>query len=552
MNKFSKKALYLFVSAVLIIAMLAGCTSSKDKSETETSPTATTAAGQTTEPEATQAPTSTPIPQVTLSTIGIAPPGLDPLINGDSANTEYNKELVKRTGVTLKYTMTTNEDYDTKLNLMISSGDVPDFFGVPSTYPGGAAKALQDGLILDLSKYLDTDLPNLKKLLDSNPEWKKGAMTDSGAILGFPNIKESKAANVFTGAMIRKDLLDKVNLPVPETIDEWHTMLTAFKKIGVKNPFTSLSWFPYYSGDFAGAYVSNGPGYSVIIGPDGKPMYGPIASGYKDYLTTMHQWYKEGLIDPDFITLQDWDVLNTKITSGQSAATVMFLSRIVSYTAEGKKKDPNFQMVAAPHPVLKKGDIPYLGQIDPIVTPLIAVSAKSKNIHDVLRYWDYRYSEEGTLLSNFGIEGESYTLDASGKPHYSDLILATPTNAKGWTQQQALGMYVAVDGNTPTLQLDAYFDQTKLTNEFQKDAVKKWSNEQVSSLYPNVTPNDAETETIKKITDIDTYAIEMTAKFILGSEPIANFDKYVEHVKSMGIEQVIAAQQSALDRYNKR
>jgi len=547
MNKFSKKLLTALVSTVLIVAMLAACSSAKN----ENNPVASPAAASTATPDSVQA-TSTPMPQVTLTTIGVSPAGLDPLINGDMANTLYNKELIKRTGVTLKYTMTTNEDYDTKLNLLISSGDAPDFFGMPSNYPGGVDKALQDGLIVDLSKYLDSDLPNLKALLDSNPEWKKAAMTDSGAMIGFPNIKESKAANVFAGAMIRKDLLDKVNLPVPETIEEWHTALTEFKKIGVKNPFTALNWFPYYSGDFAGAFGANGPGYSIILDLNGKPAYGPIVPGYKDYLATMHQWYEEGLIDPDFVTLQDWDVLNTKMTSGQSAATVMFLSRILTYTNEGKKTDPNFEMIAAPHPVLQKGDTPYLGQVDPVVTPLIAVNANSKNLKDVLRYWDYRYSPEGILLSNFGIEGESYTLDASGNPQYTDLILAAPTNSKGWTQAQAMGMYVAVDGNTPTVQLDGYFDQSKLTTDAQKDAVAKWSNEAVSTLYPNVTFNDAELETLKKLTDIETYATEMTAKFILGSEPMDNFDKYVEHVKSMGIDQILAAEQSALDRYNSR
>lgn len=552
MTKVGKKGLTVLIAAVLIIAMAAGCTSKKENQNSpETTPPAATSSPAATTSETAEA-TATPMPQVTLTTIGVSPAGLDPLIDGDMANTLYNKELVKRTGVTLKYTMTTNEDYDTKLNLLISSGDAPDFFSLPSNYPGGPDKALKDGLILDLSKYLDTDLPNLKGLLDSNPEWKKAAMTDSGAIVGLPNIKESKTANIFAGAMLRKDLLDQVNLPVPETIDEWHAVLTAFKNIGVKNPFTALKWFPYYSGDFAGAYGANGPDYGIILDINGKAVYGPIAPGYKDYLTTMNKWYKEGLIDPDFVTLEDWDMLNTKMTSGQSAATVMFLSRIVNFTNEGQKTNPDFQMVAAPHPVLNKGDTPYLGQIDPVVTPLIAVNANSKNIKDILRYWDYRYSPEGILLSNFGIEGESYTLDASGNPQYTDLILNPTENANGWTQAQAMGMYVAVDGNTPTLQLDGYFTQSKLTNEFQKDAVDKWAISSVSTTFPAVTFNDEETEIVKKLTDINTYASEMTAKFILGSEPIANFDKFVERIKSMGIDEVLAADQSALDRYNSR
>ena len=41
------------------------------------------------------------------------------------------------------------------------------------------------------------------------------------------------------GPMIRKDLLEELDLEVPETIDEWHDVLTALKENGVDVP---LSW----------------------------------------------------------------------------------------------------------------------------------------------------------------------------------------------------------------------------------------------------------------------------------------------------------------------
>ncbi|MNI80736.1 hypothetical protein D3C73_1372900 [compost metagenome] len=56
-----------------------------------------------------------------------------------------------------------------------------------------------------------------------------------------------------------------------------------------------------------------------------------------------------------------------------------------------------------------------------------------------------------------------------------------------------------------------------------------------------------------KITnEVNTYGDEMLLKFIMGAEPMENFDKYVEQMKKLGIEKAIAMQQAALDRYNKR
>ncbi|MNW19499.1 hypothetical protein D3C71_2195180 [compost metagenome] len=54
------------------------------------------------------------------------------------------------------------------------------------------------------------------------------------------------------------------------------------------------------------------------------------------------------------------------------------------------------------------------------------------------------------------------------------------------------------------------------------------------------------------MTDIQTYQDEMLLKFIMGVEPIDNFDSYVKKIKSMGIDDAIKIQQGALERFNKR
>ena len=349
-------------------------------------------------------------------------------------------------------------------------------------------------------------------------------------------------------------MLDKLGLAVPETIDEWYNVLTAFKKAGVKWPFTAMTWFPAYSGDFLGAYQTQGlggTGNGVYPGLDGKMVYGPMQPGYKDYLTTMNKWYKEGLIDPDFITLRDWGVMDTKMTSGQSAACVHFLSRITQFTASGKATDPNFEMVAAPHPVLNKGDKQYLMQADLPVTGGSYVYAKSPKLKEAIRYMDYGYTPEGQMLINFGIEGESYTLDSSGKPVYTELITKDP-NSKGWTLLQSMGMYVEVQNIAPTVEWATHFEQTKLTIPAARNAVNVWKNAQLSTFFPISAFNEGEVKVVEKQTDLSTYVEEMTAKFIMGTEPISNFDKYVERIKQLNVDAIVAAYQAAYDRYNSR
>jgi putative aldouronate transport system substrate-binding protein len=52
--------------------------------------------------------------------------------------------------------------------------------------------------------------------------------------------------------------------------------------------------------------------------------------------------------------------------------------------------------------------------------------------------------------------------------------------------------------------------------------------------------------------DIDTYTDEMRTKFIMGVEPLANYDKFVEDIKAMGLQTIIDIQQAAVDRYFNR
>ena len=72
-----------------------------------------------------------------------------------------------------------------------------------------------------------------------------------------------------------------------------------------------------------------------------------------------------------------------------------------------------------------------------------------------------------------------------------------------------------------------------------------------SALYlPNISLNADETETKTRVmSDIDTYVDEMVLKFIVGTEPLDNWDTFVSTVEGMGLQEALDAMQSAYDRY---
>lgn len=172
------------------------------------------------------------------------------------ADYPFYKELEKETGVKVEFIHPVAGSSGDQFNVMIASGEYPDiiqnnFF----TYPGGAAKAIEDGVIIETTDYLDKYAPNLKSYLENHPNIDKMVKTDAGQYYSFPTIQGDDFLLTYTGLILRKDWLDELGLDVSETIDEWETVLTAFKeKKGAATPITYEDSLFKNSSSFLGAY----------------------------------------------------------------------------------------------------------------------------------------------------------------------------------------------------------------------------------------------------------------------------------------------------------
>jgi len=72
-------------------------------------------------------------------------------------------------------------------------------------------------------------------------------------------------------------------------------------------------------------------------------------------------------------------------------------------------------------------------------------------------------------------------------------------------------------------------------------------------LMPPITLSpDEGNESARIMNDVNTYRDEMVAKFIMGTEPLSNYDAFINTIKGMGLDRAIQLQQDALDRYYAR
>ncbi len=458
---------------------------------------------------------------------------------------EIGKQLAADTGIKIKYIHPTAGGESDQFSVLLASGELPDIINWDwRAY--GADKAMDNKYIIALNDVIDKYAPNLKSLIESDGDLEKMLKTDNGSFYAFPFLRGDDELCTYSGPIVRKDWLDKIGMNIPETVDEWETMLRKFKtELNVETPLTCTS-AAFKDGFISGAFDAP---YCFYIDDNGKAKYGPIEPGFKDFLVTMNKWFNEGLLDKNVATVTDTGAL---ILNERAGATFGFVGGgIGTFLENMQKTNPKFDVAGAPYPVLKKGDKPMIGQKENRYgsAPSSAITTNCKNVELAARFLDYGFSEKGSMLYNFGIEGESYDV-VDGKPVFTEKITNDP---EGRTIDSMISLYSLVGSSGIFSQR---LDAVNLTRPFeqQKKAVEVWSDTEADKhiIPPIIFTQEENSNMGNSISEIETYVSSMVMKFITGVESIDKYDEFVAQIKKFNIDKVLETYQSAIERYNSR
>lgn len=555
-----KKVLAVVLALALALAMSAcqgtgGATASPATQTTAPDTTATAAstetAAETKAPEAAKEalPPSSPVTLTIWQTFS------NKLIDTMNQN-PIVPVIEQKTGVKLNYVHPSGSsaaDYATAFQLLLASKNYPDIMrldpeanaGSTLIYPGGGEKGISDGVIVKLNDLVAKYAPNYQAVRAWGGTYAKDTVTDDGTMWAMYTMNLT-ALPVMQGLAYRKDWTDKLGLSAPVTIDDWHTMLTAFKeKMGAKAPLVLEKNGTFLNSEFLSAYGVGNEFYQV----DGKVLYGYIQPGFKEYLTTMSKWYSEGLLDANFTTNADiMDIMPANLmadgTTGAGVTNWIF-AYDGTYTIFKASKDPNINFPPVNNPVLKAGDTTHLrSQWSAIYNPWIVTTA-CKNPEVAVSLLDWCYDKDTSVMLNYGQLDTTYKM-VDGKPQFTDVILADP---KGNDKPTMWGSVTWENG--PGL-----LDFSKAFQGMPANLLstsETWSKTDNAYSLPvlSLTADEASLKA-KTMADINTYVNETIPQFIMGAMSMDKFDSYVSQIQSMGIDKVTAAEQAALDRYNKR
>ena len=467
-------------------------------------------------------------------------------IHSNMGETEFAKELEKRTGIHVEYMHPVAGQEEQTLSLLVASDELPDImeYGWVS-YQGGAAKSVKNGIILPLNDYLKDNAPNLTNYLEKNPEIDRMVKTDDGEYYAFPFIREDKRLLKSSGPVVRRDWLNELNLDTPTTISELEDVLRKFKSekgavaaLSFKN--TSINDVLQLFGSTSGFYVDNG-----------KVKYGPLESNYLYACTKLRQWFEEGLLDENFVSV-DSKILDSNILNNRTGVTIAGGGGDLGRWLESKKGE-DFDLVGFAYPKLDDGNdkafVSYMSNYPGVGS--CAISATTKNPELAMRLLDYGYSDEGYMLYNFGIEGKSYEMK-DGKPVYTDEIFKNPD---GLSMTQAMGKYFRASWSGPFVQSKDYIDQYYYRPQ-QSESLENWLKpyDDVKDMqYPQTSmTSDESDEYVSIMLEVEKDVNEARTGFILGTMNDDEFKKACEDLKKLNVEKDVKIKQDAYDRYKKR
>lgn len=345
---------------ILLIGTTAACGAQKGGSTESTA--GSTVSGSGTESTAVKAdPFGKYDPMITISTVR----SLDESIKFDANNPDrksltenvWHNAWKEELGIDVTYLWTVNGDqYDTKWNVSIASGDLPDMAQVgPTIY-----KTLLDGgLLSDLTDvYNNYASDYYKKINEMDNGLTIKYCTNGGkmVMLPQPGVQPDNTPLLF----IRKDWLKKVNMPEPKTMDELINIARAFvkNKLGGSGTYGIAISKDMNGGQSDMLGLLNGYGaYGAwncsaseawVQDSTGKLGFGPVQPAMREALLKLQQFYKEGLFANDF-ALKDSGKITQDVAAGKVGIMYgVFWAPYGGMTESVKSKDAEWEVLPIP------------------------------------------------------------------------------------------------------------------------------------------------------------------------------------------------------------
>ena len=468
------------------------------------------------------------------------------------------QEMGKAAGLQFQVTPYTGDIYTTKITTMLASGDIPDVFMFP-----GDEQMIYDygdqGAFLSVKDHF-SKLPNMVKLMDLyKSQLPIICSPTTGNLYTLPRVN-LEAEQISKGLIGRVDILENAGIDWRnlKSVEDLKSVFRALKKgnndkaiMGSRSGFTQL--FPL-ANVFGMQWVPRG-GTEAYWSPDENSYTHATLhpDRTKDFLRLVDFMQKEGMLDPEFLTMQD-EVWDPSFHEGRWVFDCQgegWLRRANTSNPGNLGYPVKWEFIMPP---------PYQGKIWPwdVEANLrlefhYIVNAKPKVALDkLLKTMDWTFGNEGITAWMMGREGVTY--DKVQDPRNHGIKLRGYPFDPGdfnenffkvvgayWKFSPTAGYYGFAAAMMP--ESDPTIHVTSDQNRLFIDYVKAYTRPLM------MLTADEQMEADRISSAVRTAMDEFGAKVILGEKTPDDFDEVVAFAKKQGVEQLVQIYNTAHKRF---
>lgn len=444
--------------------------------------------------------------------------------------TQYIDQLYEeKMNVHIEWEIIPFGEYGTVLGQRLESGELPDMFEIDKRR---VDEFYDKSVFVNFKDYMD-QMPNRKKWMEKFPAVYYNSVDTQGNIYCLDSFNTRGAVPCMP--IYRKDIFEKENIEVPETIDELYDALVVLKERYPESTPIINRWGANHLIDNVAMLYQCRMGF-YLDNQDLVYKYGPVTENYKAAIQTLRKFYAAGLIDPEFATVSD-NQFAERLANGQSF--FLFSEYIYclntehegDWNGDGKQINPDFELAPMLPPSTPFGP----GLVD-VQEPSnlghysVAVNAKSKYVEEIVELLDKQLSDDIIELVNWGVEGETFeTVD--GEKRW--LIDYEERMEKGLDGRS--GMWVPIDVECKEQGLNP--KDTEYCHQANQ-SVEQHGFYRSKTILSFVME---EKEKMKSITTpLSQYCDEQSMKFIVGELNMEeDWDQFIETLREMGYETVL-------------
>lgn len=485
----------------------------------------------------------------------------------DPNNRTIFKRLEVKTNVHIDWNAIQSDQWGDKSQLLMSNpSQMTDIIFNADFSDSDLLRFGGQGSIVDLTKYIQDDMPNLSAIFEKYPEYKEMATDSEGHIWALPWIeqlgKEKEAIQTINDmCFINKKWLDFLGLKMPATVDDFEKVLLEFKKnekklqeeFKIEGSVIPMSCIVNDGGQdpciiingFGEGYGDPDTGKHIAVTDDKKAICTATQEGYKKGIQWLNKLYKEGLIDEEAFT-QDW---STYVSKGKSHRYGVCFSWDVANIDNIQDFVPLGALEAD-----TKNITPATGSFTSgFGRGKCVVTAACDNPDLACAWLDQMYDAYQSPQNNWGTYNEDDDFDifelgknSEGEPEltHADLGDHSPVEVRE-----------AESVNGPLAVLDEYYDKYVTCPD---DAAYrlKWIKEIYTPdmkhkyCYPNVFMSADDTKRISDLSaDVVKVINEKKSDWIMNGCSDKAWNSYLKELEDYGLTEYMEIYQKYLDKY---